>query len=349
MIGSVARWLRRRSEQSGRGGDPVADFWSWWRGSGAATLARAFDTGRVDGVAQLVEPRVRAIHPGLAWEFAPGALSRHALTVTADGDPALRRTARRWLQAAPDADTTWSFHDLRQPGTLDVTLDIGGVHVALDGTTVAAERHGTSLDVVVHHPAFPGLDEEGRLRVTFLALDAVLGEELVELWLGTVATSETPPPHSRPLGELPRLLAPVVADAMPEGEMGWALLHGTTEAGPAIAIARNRLAPVQAPLLSQVATVVVPFTDRTPAGLPEEPTLEALRALEDDLISAVGRHGMLLATETCGGTRWLHFAVDPDAECADVLRSGVAGWPQGQASVDTTDDPSWEAVAHLRG
>ncbi len=331
------------------GADPVEGFWAWWRASGASTLAEAFDTGRVEGVVDLVGPRVHAIHPGLAWEFAPGAVSRHSLTVSAEGDPALRRIARRWLEAAPEADEVWSYHDLRRPGAVDGTLDVDGVHVDLGEVVVVAERHGTTLDVVLHHPLFPGLEEETRLRVTFLALDTALGEELVELWLGTVATSDERPPDGVPLAELPRLLAPVVADAMPDGEMGWALLHGTTASGPAIAIARNRLSSVQAPLLSQVATVVVPYTDRTPAGLPEEATLDALRSLEDDLIAAVGPHGMLLATETCDGTRWLHFAVDPDAPGADLLRSGVEPWPQGEATVDVTDDPAWETVAHLRG
>lgn len=327
----------------------MSGFWAWWRDSGAAALTEAFDTGRTEGVAELVGPHVAAIHPGLAWEFAPGVVSRHSLTVSAEGDPTLRRTARVWLEAAPEADEVWSFHDLRRPGAVDADLDIDGVRVDLGEVTVAGERHGSALDVVVHHPRFPRLDEEARLRVTFLALDTALGEELVELWLGTVATSDEPPEGARPLSELPQLLAPVVSDAMPDGEMGWALLHGTTEAGPAIALARNRLSSVQAPLLSHVATVVVPFTDVTPSGLPAEGTLDALRALEDDLIAAVGRHGMLLATETCGGTRWLHFAVDPDAPAADRLRSGAADWPQGDVTVDVTDDPAWETVAHLRG
>ena len=348
MIDVVVRWMRR-SRQDGSGADPVAGFWGWWRERGAAAVAAALDTGRVDRVADLVGPRVAAIDPELTWELAPGASSRHALLVSADGDPALRRTARRWLHGAPEPDELWSFHDLRPPGAVEATLDVGGVHVDLGEVTVAGERHGSALDVVVHHPGFPGLEEDARRRVTFRALDAALGEQLVELWLGTVATSDEPPPGGRPLSELPALLAPVVADAAPDGEMGWALLHGTTESGPAIAIARNRLSPVQAPLLSQVATVVLPFTDRTAAGLPEERTQDALQALEDVLIAAVGHHGMLLATETCGGTRWLHFAVDPEGPGAELLRSGVADWPQGEATVDVTDDPQWEAVGHLRG
>ncbi len=348
MIDVVVRWMRRpRQDESGA--DPVGDFWSWWRERGAAATAEALDAGRVDGVADLVGPRVGAIDPGLAWDLVPGVSSRSALVVSADGDPALRRTARRWLAGAPEPDEEWSFHDLRPAGAVGATLDVGGVPVDLGEVTVAGERHGSALDVVVHHPRFPGLDEEARRRVTFHALDAALGEELVELWLGTVATSDEPPPAGRPLSELPALLAPVVDDAAPDGEMGWALLHGTTESGPAIAIARNRLSPVQAPLLSQVATVVLPFTDRTAAGLPEQRTQDALQALEDRLIAAVAHHGMLLATETCGGTRWLHFAVDPEGPGAELLRSGVADWSQGEGTVDVTDDPEWEAVAHLEG
>ena len=43
------------------------------------------------------------------------------------------------------------------------------------------------VDVAVHHPEFAAMDEQLRLQVTFLALDSLLGEEAVELWVGEVA------------------------------------------------------------------------------------------------------------------------------------------------------------------
>ena len=56
---------------------------------------------------------------------------------------------------------------------------------------VGARLDGGRFDVQVHHPGFADLPEQARLQVTFLALDAALGEVDTELWLGEVSPSRS--------------------------------------------------------------------------------------------------------------------------------------------------------------
>jgi hypothetical protein len=342
-------WFRKGSSGPPTAVDPIGDFWSWWRAVGAAETARAFDSGRVDGVQRSIGPRVAAIEPGLAWEFGPGATSRHQMTVTAAGDPSLRAVARRWLRAAPSPDPIWSFHDLRQGGSLDAVLQFAAASLTLSQISITATPSRTGLDVRVHHPLFATLDARDRAQLAFLALDNALGEEAVELWLDEIEAVATPATGARPLADLPALVAEVAAEHTEDGEISWSMLRGAGPAGPLIAMCRSRLRPIQAPHADQHVLITVPYADRTDSGLPGETSLGHLRQFEDHLTERLGGSGLLVAVESCMGVRSLHYYVDSTTPAADQLRAATTGWTQGDVRVTQEADPGWQAVAHLRG
>ncbi len=342
--------FRRRKPATVQATDPragIADFWQWWAVA-AAELADAIPMATVNRYVDVMTAHVSAIDPGLAWEFAPGRTSRHQLTVTAEGDPELRRVARQWLRAAPPPDRIWSFHDLRQPGPLGFRLRIGGVDLDMNGIRVAGSRRGSGLDVIVHHPLFASLPQQVQAQIAFLSLDTALGEEAVELWIGGVGRSPDDPPGSRPLAELPAMVAEVVADGMPDGSMGWTMLRGEGPRGPLLVTRLNRLSPVQAPQHDQHAAVRVPFSDQTAAGLPGPGSLDALRAFENHLTAIVKGSGQLVAVETSGGFRTLHYYVDSGTPAAAQLEAATRGWEQGRVGVEARRDPAWEAVRCFR-
>lgn len=340
----------RRKPDSGSppdAGAGIAAFWQWWTAS-APEIAAAIPAGSLERYAEVVARRVREIDPGLAWEFGPGRTSEHQLTVTAEGDPGLRRVARRWLRAAPPADATWSFHDLRQPSTLNSVLQIGADELTLSDVRVAGTRRGSGLDVVVHHPLFARVPEQVRGQLTFLCLDTALGEEAVELWIGSIDHAVHEPAGSRPLADLPGMLGEVIAEAMPEGRMGWAMLRGSGPRGPVLVTCLNRLSPIQAPDHDEHVTVGVPFRDLTGEGWPGQGSLDALRSFEDHLGSIVYGSGQLVAVETSDGVRTLHFYVDSATPAAGQLQAAVAGWNQGRVTVNAHPDPAWDAVSAFR-
>lgn len=323
-------------------------FWAWWRDGAARSIAARFDSRAVDGLAEEMAPRISAIDPRLAWEFGAGRTSRHQLTVTAEGDPAVRAIARRWLRSAPAADATWSFHDMRQPSTVASVITLQDAQVSLADVRVAARPSATGVDVAVFHPLVADLPPRQGQHLTFLILDSALGEEVVELWVDEITTSTQEPDGARPLAELPNVLDMIARDGMPEGEMGWTLLRGRGPEGPILATTLRRLSSVLAPELDQHVRVDVPYADRTTEGFPGPDSLDALRALEDHVAEIVGTSGRLVAIESSAGIRTLHFYVDATTPTAAQVHAATRGWTQGEPRVTAATDPGWRAVQHLR-
>lgn len=190
----------------------IAAFWSWWLSEGRATAASTFDHGEEQDRTRLgltLAQRVSAIDADLAFETGAGRSARHVLVVTAAGDPEVRDVARRWLAGAPPADDSFEYADTRQPvpdpAALAVALD---EHRAVDlasARVVTAVGDG-KVHVELSHPEFASLPDEARGQITFLFLDALLGEAVVEDWVGHVAWASAHPADARPALELPALI-----------------------------------------------------------------------------------------------------------------------------------------------
>ena len=73
----------------------------------------AVDDGRTDDAGAPRELLDRIAELGLACELGPGLQARHAICVSANGDPAQRKLAYRWYDAAPPADEAFEFHPAR--------------------------------------------------------------------------------------------------------------------------------------------------------------------------------------------------------------------------------------------
>ena len=344
---------RRRDTSTPDPDAAIEAFWQWWAEEGRTAATAAIASGEVGPLVERVSARVGAISEDLAWEFGSGAAlgTEHQLTVTAEGNADLRALARRWRRAAPSADPTWAFADLKQrsPDVGSIELGIAERTITLGQVTVGARVVGHHVDVTVHHPVFEELEEPVRQQVAYLALDTAAGEEAVECWLGEITPSPVPPIDGFPLVHLAGFLddhARARRDA--DGNPTWVLLRGTGPAGPVIAMAQVPLVSVSAPLLDTHVGVLVPFADTTDEGLPGPGSLEALRSLEDHVLHRLEGQGRLVAHETSAGRRTLHYYVDGTGPGADVVRAAVSGWDQGVPAVDVERDPGWGAVAHLR-
>jgi hypothetical protein len=341
-------FFRRRAAGSA---DAVASFWGWWQAEGRDAAERSID-GRLPAgeLARLMAEQVQAVGP-LGWELGAGETSRHVLVLTAEGNPDVRGLARRLVLAAPDPDDTWSYLDARPPAPDpdDVVLSGGDGEVRMRDVVVGARKDGSRLDVTLHHPVFPDISEEARAQVTFLALDAALGEVDTELWIGDVTPSEVAPLDGFGLPALRALVADLKRGSVDaDGNPSWVLLHGETPSGVLLAAARTPLHPITAPHLDTHVAVVLPYEHATEDGLPADGSLEPLRDLEDRLGSALGTSGTIVAHQSTAGVRTLHVYVDSTARVEPTVRQVAGSWPQGRASVHAMKDPGWHAVEHLR-
>ncbi len=303
------------------------------------------------GLVEEITERVHTVSEELAWELGPGVTAEHQLVVTAGGNPAVRALARRWLLAAPPADATWEYADAKRADAdvESMALSIGDDEVAFGEVRVRAERVGNHVDVEVFHPAMATLPEQVRNTVAFVALDSALGEIDCETWIGAVDVVLDPPAGAVPLAALLDVVADVRADALTDdGDPVWVLLSGEHEGRPVMAAAMVPLAPSWAPHLDLHLGVEVPYAGRTEAGLPDPASLDALRALEDQLGERLGDSATLVAHETSDGLRLLHLYADSTGPAVGLVETAVTGWAHGEVVVDAEPDPGWHAVRHLR-
>ncbi|MFE0021664.1 hypothetical protein [Amycolatopsis sp. NPDC059021] len=149
---------------------------------------------------------VEALHPRLHFSLERGQRAIYALVVTGQEDPELRPYTDAWKAAAPPDDTIWEYHDSVPPvpDPSGVTVNLGEHQISLADVRVAAQvdESAAVVDVAVFHPAFAELDAGARTTMTFLPLDATLGERVAAERLRRVETAEAEPEAAITLLEL---------------------------------------------------------------------------------------------------------------------------------------------------
>jgi hypothetical protein len=352
---------------------PIQAFWTWWetaRPRAEKMIAGTPDDALVDELSR----RVSAIDPGLEWEFTAGREAAHQLVVTSAGDVGLRSLAERWRRAAPPADGTFGYASARQgnPAALtDASLEIAGRRIDLSELRFEAatdepdaqpsdaqpsdawpsdaqpseaqpgDVRPSVVHVTVWHPVFPGLPVEAQMQVAFLALDWVLGEDVVEIWVGVISTTDQPGPTLA----APELAA-VVTGIIPSGDQPlWSTMAGTRKGKPLVALVQTPLKAARWPAYDLHIRVDVPYRSRDENGLPAEEAFPALYALEDRIDARVDG-AVVVAHETSNGIRTTHLYADRPAAAA-VLEPLLVDWPDGRIRMKVTPDPRWDAVSHL--
>ncbi|MBB2936108.1 hypothetical protein FHX82_003162 [Amycolatopsis bartoniae] len=147
---------------------------------------------------------VARLHPELHFSLERGQRAIYALVVSGQEDPALRPYTDAWRRAAPEEDAIWEYHDSVPPvpDPTEVTVNLGGHRITLGDFRVAARVEDGAVDVELYHPELAELDEAARSALTFLPLDATLGERLAGERLRRVEAVDSEPAGSMSLLEL---------------------------------------------------------------------------------------------------------------------------------------------------
>jgi hypothetical protein len=306
-------------------------FWAWWAGA-RDDVQTAIEERETDTpVLREVLARVAALD--LACELSAGLTARHALCVSANGDPAKRKLAHRWRDAAPPADDVFEYHPARIGGPSGDTmvLKLGGEAFAFSDLRfdVALDEPRLELDVEVQHPMFRGLDDQTRAQVGFIALDNLLGEEEVERWIGAL-TFSTKAPRATVTPEQLRAEVAELRASTPAGE--WALLRGDD----VVAVAARPLRPVDHPYLDLLCEL---------KARPVDHDLSTLQDNEQDLSDEFGHRAFHAASVTKGDTRAAFVYIDGDTSTSRELEDWAA-----ERGYETTFslDPAWDAVRPFR-
>jgi hypothetical protein len=203
------KWFRRRDPA------PVPDrpdpralaerFWCGWQEI-LPEVASALGDREPARVENQLCVLVGDLHPDLHFALERGQRAIYGLVVSGQEDPRLRPYTDAWKAAAPPEDAIWEYHDAVPPvpDPTQVTVNLGAHRIRLADVRVVAqvdEAEGV-VDVAVHHPAMAELDTAARSAMTYLPLDAALGERLAAERLRRVETAETEPADTIGLLEL---------------------------------------------------------------------------------------------------------------------------------------------------
>ncbi|WP_436502082.1 hypothetical protein [Actinokineospora sp. HUAS TT18] len=173
-------------------------------------IATALGEGEPQRVENALCELVAAVHPDLHFSLERGIRSIYAFVVSGQEDPALRPYTDAWKALAPDDTPLWEFHDSvpAVPDPTEVTVNLGPHRIGLADVRVRAqvdEEEGV-VDVAVYHPLLSELTPEARTALTFLPLDATLGERLAGARLRRVETAAEAPTDGIGLLELRELI-----------------------------------------------------------------------------------------------------------------------------------------------
>ncbi len=138
---------------------------------------------------------LRVIDDGLMWEFGPAARETgHRLVITPEAKHYLRPLVNTLLSRAPEI-AGWEFYSYRLPETEAMAVqtvqartggDISGAKVQAD----VGETGKIDLVFVLPHCADAG-DEE-QLYHAFVAAETLLGEEVLDTWIGGIEVEPLP-------------------------------------------------------------------------------------------------------------------------------------------------------------
>lgn len=327
--------------------DAIGEFWNWWSSAGAV-FAAAFDlrTAPTEAMVDDLNAHVEKIAEGLAWEFGPGATARHGLSLTSLGDPELRLLAEAWRMQAPPADGIWDFFTARQahPGELTLTLNIGGVDIDYARLVVGMtpDEARERIDVELWHPLFAEIDEALQRQVAFLALDAAIGEDGVERWLGAIDTAVDEPDGAVLLGGLRDAVADMKARSTGER---FAVLRGQLPSGlPVFAAVNFALKRVDYLLYAMHAQLTVALQAPSEHGLPAQAEGEQLAAVEDELTALLGAQAVFLGRETYEGKRIFHWFALEDGTAHAALDAWCLAHPAWQPALQWQRDPGWQVA-----
>jgi hypothetical protein len=179
----------------------------WWAdfAKQADQIDDAYNRQSVDEGFDLVafmHKSLNAQFPGLCWEFGP-ALHKdgHRLVITPESEKTLRPLVRTLIDRAPVLPR-WEFHDARPPESVDIAeAHVNGrVGGSIAGGTAAVTlgRH-RRIDLRFHLPGSRGTDDQDASNRAFIAAEILLGEAVLDQWIGVV---EARPPPSRGIASL---------------------------------------------------------------------------------------------------------------------------------------------------
>jgi len=322
----------------------ISAFWQWWaRAQSRIRQNLDDDTGR--SLAGEIAGRVKGIHRDLGWEAGKSPGGGYVFSLSCAGNWGARKVAAQWLRAAPAQDGVWRYTIARGALPLDylaeTTLQAAGsnLKVADCRLKIVKDESRERLDLSLWHPVFDRLPADARIELAFLLLDAVLGEEDVERWVGAVECSDSAGEDALPILQLPREIASMAATATGDR---FALYSGVSARtnNPLILVVNSALKHIDDVEKDVLLTIEIRLLTAGAQGMPMQEELAALETAESDIDAALP--GAAVVGNLMGdGARVLYRYVVSEDCISSARDSAKIALPGRRVSVAARRDPDW--------
>jgi hypothetical protein len=196
----------------------ISQIESWWDAFAGKTeaLSGLFSRKARWDLPAWMEANLQVIHPSLMWEFGPAVRERgHRLVITPESAHHLRPLVGAILDRAPKI-AGWEFYPFRLPESEEHALATVRGRADYDAgdfkVHVAAGEH-QRIDLCFQSPEVSGPDDQDALNAAFVAAETLLGEELLDGWVGAVDVESAEDGHGAGSARRPR---PVSLDRLRE-------------------------------------------------------------------------------------------------------------------------------------
>jgi hypothetical protein len=212
------RWLFADPSNAEEGAyvkETVAAIDRWWQTFQSKTtdIDRLFKSKSSFKLPEFMQDTLQAIHPGLMWEYGRALRgSGHRLVITPESQRYLRPMVRTILERAPKLEG-WEFYPYRPAETAEDTIETvkGRVGVDITGALIdSALVPGRKVNLAF---AFPGhrFKEETAMQAAFVATETLMGEQMLDTWIGQIGLLDEESSEGRRPLPLDRAQATVAA------------------------------------------------------------------------------------------------------------------------------------------
>jgi hypothetical protein len=177
----------------------IAKIDAWWKEfqTHVDDLKGLFSNQKRWDLPGWMQQHLQGIDERLMWEFGPDyVLGGHRLVITPEAKRTLRPVVETMLERAPKLPG-WSFLAYRPPESEEIARKMVQARVGQllpEPITVRASVGDLHrIDLTFESPDFPRRDQDTPLQQAFVAVESLLGEELLDKWVGAIDTERTKP------------------------------------------------------------------------------------------------------------------------------------------------------------
>jgi hypothetical protein len=201
----------------------LAQIDRWWQAfqENLPNLEEYFGGDSAWDISGFMGEHLQAIDANLMWEYGPGVEgNRRRLVITPESKRHLRPLVDVILERAPKVEG-WTFHPFRLHDSIEQVYHMVQARGGEDfsGATVQAQRGEHNLiDLTFQAPHFEEENAKPNFRDACVATEALLGEEIMERWIGLIRTLPPGEGSFLPLERLPDTVHAVIGsilDQMP--------------------------------------------------------------------------------------------------------------------------------------